>query len=163
MEEWKKVPGKRFLEVSTKGRLKRLARVTEEGYRISEKISTPKPTKRDGRIRVAFYEKGGRKGQEELHRMVARTFVPNPGLYNFVHQKDGNLSNNEVSNLEWVESVPGKGELKNKAVVGKDANGVIQKRFKSIAEGKRQGYTGIMASLKQVCKCKGLMWFYAED
>lgn len=36
------------------------------------------------------------------HRLVAQYFLPNPNNYQYVHHKDGNRTNNNVSNLEWV-------------------------------------------------------------
>ncbi len=37
----------------------------------------------------------------EIHRLVAQSFLPNPEGYLVVNHKDGNRSNNNVSNLEW--------------------------------------------------------------
>lgn len=41
-------------------------------------------------------------GQKEmLHKLVAKTFVPNPNNYNIVIHKDGNKQNNSADNLIW--------------------------------------------------------------
>lgn len=39
------------------------------------------------------------------HRLVAQLFLDNPNNYIYVHHKDGNKLNNDVSNLEWAPSV----------------------------------------------------------
>ena len=37
----------------------------------------------------------------KIHRCVAETFIPNPNNYPVINHKDGNKSNNHISNLEW--------------------------------------------------------------
>lgn len=43
----------------------------------------------------------GRRQTFSVHRLVARHFIPNPDGKPYVNHKDGDKSNNLVSNLEW--------------------------------------------------------------
>lgn len=37
-----------------------------------------------------------------VHRIIAKTFLPNPFNYNVVNYLDCNRQNNEITNLEWA-------------------------------------------------------------
>ena len=55
---------------------------------------------KDGYMRTQL---GGKIGKTVLvHRLVAKTFIPNPKNKPEVNHIDGNKSNNNVKNLEWA-------------------------------------------------------------
>ena len=46
----------------------------------------------------------GKKQYHNVHRIIAKAFIPNPKGLREVNHKDGNKLNNAVSNLEWVST-----------------------------------------------------------
>lgn len=81
--------------------------VTEDGrvyslysnkwVKISEHNSQKTATKYRS---VGLYWKGKQK-RALVHRLVAQAFIPNPDNKPEINHKDGDKSNNHVSNLEW--------------------------------------------------------------
>lgn len=45
--------------------------------------------------------KNGKAQKYLIHRLIAKVFIPNPESLPCVNHKDGDKSNNTVSNLEW--------------------------------------------------------------
>lgn len=43
----------------------------------------------------------GKRKQLSVHRLLATAFIPNPENKPQINHKDGNPSNNEITNLEW--------------------------------------------------------------
>ncbi len=54
----------------------------------------------DGYSRIVLMKEAIRK-RYMCHRLVAKTFIPNPNNLLYINHKDGNRSNNCVDNLEW--------------------------------------------------------------
>ena len=100
-EIWKDIKGYEGLyQVSNLGRVKRLRFINKNTNIEKERIKSQK-IRKDGYLEVALYKNG--KGKSiQVHRIVAKTFIPNIENKAQVNHIDGNKKNNNVSNLEWV-------------------------------------------------------------
>ena len=96
-------------EVSSLGRVKVLSRtITYHNQNNRSVIRTYpskilKPTNSRGYLRVSLNQNGKIK-KEQVHRLVAQAFIPNPNQLPEVNHKDENKLNNYVGNLEWCTS-----------------------------------------------------------
>jgi len=68
--------------------------------RVNDIVSIRRITKKDRYNRVLL-RKDKKQKQHALHRLVAKTFIPNPNNYPQVNHKNGNRGDNRVENLEW--------------------------------------------------------------
>lgn len=92
MEEiWKDIDGFDLYQASNLGNI----RNKKTGL-----VLTP-ITDKDGYFRVHL---NNDKITRPVHRLVAKTFIPNPEHKPQVNHKDGDKTNNRVSNLEWCTS-----------------------------------------------------------
>lgn len=99
MEEWLDISSyEGIYQVSNTGKIKILPREISNGYRsyiCKEKIM--KQTKNKyGYMKVSLLNK-----TVNIHRLVAKAFIPNPENKPEVNHKDGDKSNNNDWNLEW--------------------------------------------------------------
>lgn len=83
---WKKIAGLQDYSVSTEGHV----RNDITGELVPEIGTTYKM------VRI-----GPKNGKRALHRLVAKTFIPNPDNLPIVHHIDENKHNNSVDNLMW--------------------------------------------------------------
>ena len=93
-EEWKDIPceiinGTKGYKISNYGRVKNHKGRITEGYNHES-----------GYLWVSISPK-----QYLLHRLVAKTFIPNPENKEQVNHIDGNKLNTHVNNLEWCSSI----------------------------------------------------------
>ena len=165
-EIWKEVNinDYRTYEVSNLGNVRNsdadvLALSTKNGYKY---ITLRRKNNKDKSFRV--------------HRLVAITFIPNdnPKRKRYVNHKDGNKTNNKVSNLEWITPANNiKHAIENglikrltRKVQQYDQEGNLIKTFNSIKEASKE--TGIDdSSIGRACrinsKSGGFIWKYAND
>ena len=102
-EEWKAIPDYEEYQVSTLGRVKRLAyykNVCGGGKQYcEERILKPQTRKRG--YQAVMLSKNSNAKSFLVHRLVAMVFIPNPDNLPQVNHKDENTSNNCADNLEW--------------------------------------------------------------
>ena len=61
-----------------------------------------KPARNTGYLQVNLWKNGEMKTYR-VHRLVAKTFIPNPNNLQEINHKDENKENNSVLNLEWCD------------------------------------------------------------
>lgn len=79
--------------------------VFKDGRRRFYKGKLIRPVKTNSgywQIRMKINE---RVKREYVHRLVAKTFIPNPDKLPEINHKDENRLNNRTDNLEWIEHV----------------------------------------------------------
>lgn len=82
---------------------------------------------------VSLYnEFGGRR--RLIHRIVAKTFIPNPENKPEVNHIDGNKNNNSVDNLEWVTHLENVQDAIRRGTAYQNISGFDNHRGKKIAQ-----------------------------
>ncbi len=72
-------------------------------YNSSTKRYLKNRFKNSGYLAVVLYHNSSKK-EVSVHRLVAGMFLPNPESKPQINHKDGDKTNNQVSNLEWCTS-----------------------------------------------------------
>lgn len=105
MEIWKPVEGFNTYEVSDRGRVRSLSHRVPSGIRNNTHTTKYGRTlkqsqKKNGYFAVVLYEADNRK-TISVHRLVAKTFIPNPDNKPTVNHINGVKTDNRSTNLEW--------------------------------------------------------------
>ena len=99
-EIWKDIAGYEGLyQVSNLGRVKSLRKVDRFGRCYPEKLKSQVDNGKG--YCVVNLKRDGKQSMRTVHRLVAEQFIPNPTELREVNHRDGDKSNNHVSNLEW--------------------------------------------------------------
>lgn len=99
-ELWKPINGyEDRYHVSNLGRVKSIKRISEQDHLLPERILRPGNLR--GYHRVLLLKNGHRKNVQ-VHRLVAKAFIPNPKNKPQVNHINGVKNDNRVDNLEWV-------------------------------------------------------------
>lgn len=102
-ESWKKVVGyEDFYEVSSLGNVRSLDRVTNNGTQI-RKGQVLKQKQRENGYKAVHLSVNGKTKWINVHRIVAKAFLPNPKGLMEVNHKNEIKSDNRVENLEWCD------------------------------------------------------------
>jgi len=183
-EVWKKcVDYEDLYLISNKGRIKSVPRTIEfikYGKKYSRKVYERilKLNKQfNGYLSVTVSSSNFPKGKKELvHRLVAKTFIPNPSNLPCINHKDECKSNNSVENLEWCDKSYNalygtcqervkKHKIKPVYMLDKSTEKII-KKFTSISDAAKE--TGAqIANISAVARGRaktacGYKWKYAN-
>ncbi len=102
-EIWKDIEGyEGYYQISSRGRVLALERNVSERQRRKEKLRAITVLK-TGYARVILYKEFGYK-IEQVHRLVANAFIPNPENKPQVNHINSIRNDNRVENLSWVTS-----------------------------------------------------------
>ena len=118
----------------------------------------------------------GKQKRMRVHRMVALAFIDNPDNKPYVNHINGNRSDNNVENLEWVtpsentQHAVDTGLFKSgraRAVVQYNLNGEQMATFESATEAARQT-GGSQSKITMCCRgqrdsANGYQWRYYDD
>lgn len=109
IEIWKDIKDYEGLyQVSNTGKVKSLDRIVKDTTRERVqhlKGKVLKETDNGTGYKLVFLNKGRKRKNKYVHRLVAEAFLPNPEQLKEVNHKNLNKADNSINNLEWVSSM----------------------------------------------------------
>lgn len=103
-EIWKAVKGyEGFYEISNLGHVRSVDRLVQHGKHIIQRHGKLlKPVADQNGYLHVYLARSGKQSQKSIHVLVATAFIHKDSPDLEVNHKDGDKSNNCVSNLEWI-------------------------------------------------------------
>ena len=140
-EIWKPILGYEDYDISNMGRVRAYSQMCHRHYLKKPWLS------KDGymRITLTLHNQPGKSKTLLLHRLVAQTFIEHDPALNVVNHKDGNKSNNAVSNLEWVSASDNNNHYYTVLKHGEKTHSRKRKAFKDYAEYQGIRFTSMTA------------------
>lgn len=115
---------------------------------VSKKVLSP-GIGSTGYLTVSLFDEEHNRHTVQVHRIIAKAWIPNDEDKPLVHHKDEDKTNNSVDNLAWVSAIENSNlgthnqrtaaRLSNSVVLVSVMDGSILK-FSSVREARRKGY-----------------------
>jgi hypothetical protein len=144
--------------------------ITKDGRVWSDKTKIwISPSLTNGYLQVSIRHNSKINKKVPIHRLVAKTFLPNPDNKPNVNHKDCNKENNKLENLEWCTQKEncadhGKDISHPRRVIQKDLQGNVIKTFDSLIEAGEAIKLSASAISKALLKLNntagGFIWDY---
>lgn len=104
-ERWLPLDGFPAYQVSNKGRVRRMY-IDSRRNREKKRVGMPRNILKQnltgcGYLHVSIGNCTENHKSKDVHRLVARCFIPNPDNLPQINHKDEDKKNNDISNLEW--------------------------------------------------------------
>lgn len=172
MEEWRDIEGYEGLyQVSNYGRVKSVDRTVSHKWKnVGNLVLKGRILKyaslNSGYLIVTLW-KDSKQKHYQIHRLVAKVFIPNPNNYDVVHHINHNKCDNRVENLVWMSKGEHQGmhniESHSKKVYQYTSSGVFIKVWDSLSEVGKYGFN--IGHISACCNGKrkthkGFRWSY---
>lgn len=149
VEVWKNIADFPCYQVSTFGRVRSLDRTITKNYKNESsyvqdvkgqmlKLSLWRKEKKYVLVSLSKNHKSYRKF---VHELVAETFIPNPDKKQYIKHLDGNIQNNNINNLKWIDENELCVDCDCDVIAKYDKNGNLLATYSSIEEASKE--TGI--------------------